>query len=141
MTHSRGHSAPLAAETVSGDHPDAENSTATLEPIGRTPQVSVIESTTEISPSTSQIGKNQPRNAIACARCDNWWAGMLTSHCGACHHTFTGLTAFEAHRDGSHSQGTRRCLDPIQVGLVRSGRDYLCWGFPSDGSEWWKAKR
>ena len=33
---------------------------------------------------------NRPSGAITCARCDNWWTGLQSCHCGACHRTFTG---------------------------------------------------
>ena len=34
---------------------------------------------------------------ITCARCDNWWTGLQSCHCGACHRTFTGVYAFDMH--------------------------------------------
>lgn len=61
-----------------------------------------------------------------CGRCDNRWGGMNTAHCAACHLTFTGITAFDAHRRGGV------CAVPAEVGLVESSRNYECWGFPSD---------
>lgn len=67
-----------------------------------------------------------------CARCPNRWGGLRTAHCPACHHTFTGLTAFDAHRAGSHANDTRHCEPPETVGLVDAGRAYPCWGFPGD---------
>jgi len=72
----------------------------------------------------------------ACGRCPNIWGGLNTSHCGACHRSFTGLSAFDKHRDGSHSAGTRRCVDPETVGLVNAGRDYPCWGLPGGDDRW-----
>ena len=38
-----------------------------------------------------------------CPRCPNHWGGLKTAHCAACHETFTGLTAFDKHRTGSHT--------------------------------------
>ncbi|TDH48865.1 hypothetical protein E2F47_22125 [Mycobacterium eburneum] len=70
-----------------------------------------------------------------CAKCRQRWGGLNTSHCSACHQTFTGLTAFDKHRDGNHAHGTRHCVAPQSVGLVDAGRGYPCWGHPSTG-EW-----
>lgn len=72
-----------------------------------------------------------------CARCPNRWGGFKTAHCGACHRTFTGLTAFDKHRTGSHTNDTRHCLPPESVGLVNAGRAYPCWGFSGEGDDRW----
>ena len=69
---------------------------------------------------------------IGCARCTNRWTGLNTAHCGNCHETFTGPSAFDKHRDGSHSQSTRHCLHPTTVGLIAAGRGYPCWGWPGN---------
>lgn len=53
-----------------------------------------------------------------------------------CHRTFTGITAFDKHRDGSHSASTRHCVKPESVGLVDAGRAYPCWGFPGTDTHW-----
>ena len=74
-----------------------------------------------------------------CTRCTNRWGGLNTAHCAACHETFTGLTAFDAHRTGSHAKSTRHCANPTDVGLVNAGRAYPCWGFPSDGKHWFSS--
>ena len=58
---------------------------------------------------------NRPSGAITCARCDNWWTGLQSCHCGACHRTFTGVYAFDIHRAGSHAKGMRHCVDPATV--------------------------
>jgi hypothetical protein len=73
-----------------------------------------------------------------CAKCTSRWNGYSTAHCGACHLTFTGITAFDKHRDGSHTDRVGRfCVAPETVGLVLSGRTYPCWGFPGpDGDVW-----
>lgn len=68
--------------------------------------------------------KTTPPNA--CTKCQKRWGGMNTAHCSACHRTFTGITAFDAHRKG----GT--CSDPTTIGLVENGRDYECFGYPAD---------
>jgi len=70
-----------------------------------------------------------------CARCPNRWGGVNTSHCGGCHETFTGLSAFEAHRQGDHGNDTRHCVSPTEAGLTMTARGY--WGSPGDGTEWW----
>jgi hypothetical protein len=61
-----------------------------------------------------------------CGRCAQRWGGMNTAHCAACHRTFTGITAFDAHR----RKGA--CESPIAVGLVENSRTYECFGYPSD---------
>lgn len=78
----------------------------------------------------------KPRQATECPRCTSWWTGLNTSHCTACHRTFTGITAFDKHRDGSHSASTRHCVEPESVGLVDAGRAYPCWGFPGTDTHW-----
>lgn len=65
-----------------------------------------------------------------CPKCDGGWTGFNTAHCTGCHSTFTGITAFDKHRTGSHAKSTRSCLDPDTVGLVDAGRAYPCWGLP-----------
>lgn len=92
----------------------------------------------------------KPRGATECPRCNAWWTGLNTAHCAACHETFTGITAFDAHRTGSHTEsgesivdkgrteprGPRRCVPPESVGLVDAGRAYPCWGFPGNDNRW-----
>lgn len=83
-------------------------------------------------------GRNRSPSLTAECSCGAQWGGLLTAHCSGCHRTYTGLTAFDRHRDGSHARSTRHCRDPWDVGLVDANRAYSCWGFPSDGGEWWK---
>ena len=66
-------------------------------------------------------------DAVGCGRCDNWWTGLTSCHCGACHRTFTGLRAFDMHRAGSHAKGTRHCVDPAAVGLVPANKPWPGW--------------
>ena len=73
---------------------------------------------------------NRPSGAITCARCDNWWTGLQSCHCGACHRTFTGVYAFDMHRAGSHAKGTRHCVDPATVGLVPADKPWPGWSRP-----------
>jgi hypothetical protein len=78
-----------------------------------------------------------PRNRYFCSGCGAWWSGLLTAHCTGCDRTFTGFTAFDEHRAGSHASGTRHCVDPASVGLVDAGRAYPCWGSArSDDDRW-----
>lgn len=67
----------------------------------------------------------------SCAGCDVKWTGASTCHCGACHLTFTGLSAFDTHRKDF------TCRHPAVVGLVtheRGGKEfkYEAWGRPGD---------
>ena len=71
------------------------------------------------------------RNPYRCS-CGASWGGLKTCHCPACHETFTGPTAFDKHRAGSHIDATRRCTDPKTVGLVDAGREYRCWALPGE---------
>ena len=64
-------------------------------------------------------------------RCGATWGGLSTCHCAGCCMTFSGLTAFDAHRKGG------ACLTPGDAKLVDSGRDYVCFGFPGTGDAWW----
>lgn len=87
---------------------------------------------------------------IGCGGCDSRWGGLLTSHCTGCHQTFSGLTAFDKHRTGSHAKG-RFCLDPrttvdenpesASFGkpiFKLSERAYPCWGLNTESPEFWK---
>jgi len=41
------------------------------------------------------------------------------AHCPACGGHFTSDAAFDAHREGSHRDGERRCLEPEGVPCLR----------------------
>jgi hypothetical protein len=77
---------------------------------------------------------------ITCSGCDNHWTGLAVMHCSKCHRTFTGISAFDLHRTGSHAASTRTCLDPVTVfnkagehSLVEVTRQYWSgWGCPGD---------
>ncbi|HLG79143.1 MAG TPA: hypothetical protein VFA09_03125 [Ktedonobacteraceae bacterium] len=59
---------------------------------------------------------------------------MAISHCRACQHTFTSITAFDLHRSGSYERSTRRCLTEEEMrakGMTRNGRGW--WSAPSRG--------
>lgn len=79
---------------------------------------------------------------ITHAACGKQWTGLSTSHCGGCHETFTGISAFSAHRVGD-GNGDWHCSDPKDVGLVDAGRKYPCWREPVDESHagWFKKLR
>jgi hypothetical protein len=67
-----------------------------------------------------------------CTKCAAEWGGMNTCHCSGCHLTFTGLTAFDAHRRGGE------CRPADSVGLSLTKRAYPCYGYPSDDTgAWW----
>jgi hypothetical protein len=72
----------------------------------------------------------------SCGKCGQRWNGLNTAHCTACHHTFTGITAFDQHRTGSHAKSTRHCLTPNTVGLVDAGRAYPCWAHQGSNTHW-----
>lgn len=69
-----------------------------------------------------------------CSKCSAEWGGMNTAHCAGCHTTFTGITAFDAHRRGGE------CIPAECVGLSLTKRAYPCYGYPSDENDtWWAA--
>lgn len=68
----------------------------------------------------------------ACSRCTAEWGGLTTCHCSGCHVTFTGISAFDAHRRAG------KCLPAESVGLSPTNRAYPCYGYPRDDSAaWW----
>ncbi|WP_455907062.1 FDXHR family putative zinc-binding protein [Rhodococcus erythropolis] len=56
---------------------------------------------------------------------------MNTSHCSACHHTFSAIGTFDRHRRNN------QCLTPEEAGFVRNAHGY--WGSQGDGT-WWSAE-
>lgn len=63
----------------------------------------------------------------SCGGCPARWSGLGTAHCGACHISTTGLSAFSAHRRGG------KCLLPADAGLVERWRiTGIVWGLPGD---------
>ncbi|MFC8182425.1 hypothetical protein ACFULT_26435 [Rhodococcus sp. NPDC057297] len=73
----------------------------------------------------AQISTGKAGMAI-CPRCQKRWGGMNTCHCTGCHTTFSGITAFDAHRRGGI------CSPPMIVGLRLTDRAYECYGHPAD---------
>lgn len=61
--------------------------------------------------------------------CGAKWSGSSRAHCGGCHTTFSGDSAFDRHRRGDDG---RQCLDPDAAGLVpRENRlGGVIWGHP-----------
>lgn len=59
-----------------------------------------------------------------CSRCRARWTAREACHCDGCHHTFSSITAFDAHRRA----GT--CRTPQEAGLVLLDRAYPCYGSP-----------
>ena len=77
------------------------------------------------------------RGMTTCPKCASIWGGLNTAHCSGCHLTYTGITAFDKHRDGYHIKGRGRfCKSPQAAGLVDAHRAYPCWGLPSDDRLW-----
>jgi hypothetical protein len=69
-----------------------------------------------------------------CARCGSVWTGFSAAHCSACHQTFAGIDAFDAHRVGTHAK--RSCADPATVGLIKIRRPHWTgWGHPASKSQ------
>ncbi len=63
----------------------------------------------------------------SCSKCDNTWGGMAQAHCGVCHDTFSGVTAFDRHRSNG------KCKSPDTVGLeLRTSGATPVWAFPTD---------
>lgn len=65
-----------------------------------------------------------------CLWCTAAWGGANTAHCGGeggCHETFSGITAFDRHRN---QRGAGSCHTPAEVGMVDAGRAYPAWTIP-----------
>lgn len=65
-------------------------------------------------------GHTTNQQSASCRGCSARWTGTAACHCGACHHTFTGVSAFDAHRRRGE------CLPPDAAGLVLNERGR--WG-------------
>lgn len=75
----------------------------------------------------TQRADSDPARPHGCGGCPARWSGTRTSHCGACHVTFGGVTAFDLHRAGG------RCAQPRRLGMaLLPGRAYARWGFPTE---------
>jgi hypothetical protein len=56
--------------------------------------------------------------------CGARWSSARQCHCAACHETFSTPSNFDRHRRDF------QCINPAQVGLVRSG--FGPWKMPGD---------
>ena len=81
---------------------------------------------------------NRERAKIHCSGCPHWWTGLRACHCASCHRSFSGLTSFDKHRDGSHVKATRHCVNPATL-FTEDGESMLvltqkngwdCWSQP-----------
>jgi hypothetical protein len=76
---------------------------------------------------------------ITCGTCGARWTGQRVSHCGGCHITTSGISAFDAH------QTIHGCRNPADVGLVPVVKEWgTLWTQPvREGAdrEWWKKRR
>lgn len=56
-----------------------------------------------------------PRKWFKCVKCEGVFRNNNTiGHCGACCRTFSGVGAFDAHRQGEHGVN-RHCADPATL--------------------------
>lgn len=55
---------------------------------------------------------------ITCGGCEATWTALGTCHCGACHHTFSGVDLFDKHRSQYGEHGA--CLNPADL-TIRKG--------------------
>lgn len=74
------------------------------------------------------VETDERRRKLATCGCGAQWGGMKTCHCGRCHRTFTGLTAFDHHRPGTCS------VDRLVV--VRNSGNQQVWGVPDTSGRW-----
>ena len=76
--------------------------------------------------------------SISCGKCNNAWEGKNTSHCGSCHETFSGITAFDIHQIGNDAKIL--CGHPTSKGLVKKEKPWgYVWACPPDPDmvRWW----
>ena len=85
-----------------------------------------------VAQSGHSVAKTRDPTWITCGGCGGW-TGLSTCHCSACHRTFTGITAFDVHRQNY------RCLDPATIcgahgqRLVRVTKlHWSGWGLPGE---------
>ncbi len=70
------------------------------------------------------------RPAHGCNGCGARWDGLKFCHCAICHHTFSTVRNFDRHEPACTG-----CLDPADVGLVRSTRSAGVWCQPGSEKE------
>lgn len=77
-------------------------------------------------------------------RCGKEIRGGKAEHCSVCHQTFTGTSAGDAHRVGSHGVD-RRCLTPDEMRshpkrpMEQDRRGYWRFPTPAAKAKWWEA--
>lgn len=59
------------------------------------------------------------RPAVLCVECRVYSDGTRMNHCPGCHHTFSGVRAFDRHLDVDYKREPAvRHRDPADVGLL-----------------------
>ena len=104
------------AGTTPGIRPEtAATPTGSSEP----PEAALGDTPPILSPQNGPCARDH-RHPL-CPRCGVIWhqAGNRTGHCSACHRTFDGLSAFEAHITGDGPD--RHCID------LDDPRSYSTW--------------
>jgi len=77
-------------------------------------------------PNPATLGIRQ-EEIIRHGSCGRWWTGPTRNHCGQCHITTSGLTAFDAHQRGGV------CAHPQTAGLVAREKPWgTMWALPGD---------
>lgn len=67
--------------------------------------------------------------------CGAEWTGLNTSHCGACHLTFSSTSTFDQH------QRRGQCVEPATVGLFPVTKPWgTCWSTPPSEDRSWVDK-
>ena len=83
---------------------------------------------------TRRVGAPVNRRRWISHACGARWIRPGACHCAGCHETFTGISAFDAHRrDGKcHDPATLTNSKGRPVGLVRrqDASGCLMWGWP-----------
>lgn len=70
---------------------------------------------------------------ISCGRCKSKWTGAVRSHCGGCHRTFAGITAFDAHQQNTEPGIT--CADPAERGMIAVEKSWgIMWSLGTNPS-------
>lgn len=86
---------------------------------------------------TTAIHEDQERKLVfGCGRCPERWSGRKTSHCGGCHETFSGPSAFDQHRTGGMCVFADETV-MFKHGLARQQRaGYVVWGYVQTDERW-----
>lgn len=76
---------------------------------------------------------------ISCGTCGRWWTGRRACHCGGCHATFSGISAFDRH---STVHGCIQDFGGILVPIPRAWG--TMWATPlREGADpdWWRSRK